>query len=43
MKDFVLIGGLILAPRPAADWHPMSTPDRLSPRLSVQLLIMWFF
>lgn len=43
MKDFVLIGGLILAPRPAANWHPTSTPDRLFPRLSVQLLIMWFF
>lgn len=33
-------GGLILAPRPAADWHSTSVPDRPSPRLSVQLLIM---
>lgn len=40
MKDFVLMGGLILAPRPAANWHSTSVPDRPSPRLSVQLLIM---
>lgn len=40
MKDFVLMGGLILTPRPAADWHSTSVPDRPSPQLSVQLLIM---
>lgn len=39
-KDFVIMEGISWHPRPAASWHPTSTPDRPSPQLSVQLLIM---